>query len=84
MFHRRYVSNEINRLHERALQIVYNNYGSSFEHLLIKDNSFCVHHQHIQRLMIEIYGKLNNMTNVYNDFLSEVVMILAFDLNKIL
>ena len=35
---------------------------------LIKDNYFCVHHQNVHRLMIEIYKIFNNMTNVYNDF----------------
>ena len=67
MFHSRYTNNKINRLHERALQIVYNNYESSFEQLLVKDRSFCVHHQSIHRLMIEIFKVLNNVTdNVYN------------------
>ena len=68
MFHSRYTNNKINRLHERALRIVYNDYESSFEQLLIKDRSFCIHHQNIQRLMVEIYKILNNFTNnVHND-----------------
>ena len=68
MFHIRYTNNKINRLHERALQIVYNGYESSFEQLLVKDSSFCIYHQNIHRLMIEIFKVLNNMTdNVYND-----------------
>ena len=52
MFHNQHVNNKFNRLHERALQIVYNDYELSFEQLLIKDNSFCIHHQNIHRLMI--------------------------------
>ena len=36
MFHRRKYNNKINRIHERALMIVYNDYTSSFEELLDK------------------------------------------------
>ena len=53
-----YMSNKINRLHEGALPIVYNDYEPSFEQLLIKDDSCCVHHQNIHRLMIQIYKKI--------------------------
>ena len=63
MFHNRYMNNKINRLHERALWIVHNDYESNFEQLLIKDNSFCVYHQNIHRLMIELYIIFNNMTS---------------------
>ena len=68
------VNNKISRLHERALQIVYNDHESSFEQFLIEGNSFYmnddelwwwIHHQNIHRLMIEIYEIFNNMTNVY-------------------
>ena len=62
------MNNKINRLHERTLRIVYNDYDSSFEQLLIKGNSFCVHHQNINRLTMEMYKTFNNMTDVYNDF----------------
>ena len=37
MFHSRTLSNKINRLHERALRIVYSDYKSSFCELLEKD-----------------------------------------------
>ena len=44
-----FIKNKINRLHERAVVC------STYESLLIKDNSFSVHHQNIQRLMLEIH-----------------------------
>ena len=47
MFHNWYINNKINRLHERALWIVNNDYEPSLEQLLIKDNSFCVHDRNI-------------------------------------
>ena len=68
MFYNRSTNNKINMLHERALRIVYNDYHSSFEQLLINDGSFCIHHQNIQSLMIEIFKILNGMTsNVCNE-----------------
>ena len=44
-----FIKNKINRLHERAVVC------STYESLLIKDNSFSVHHQNIQRLKLEIH-----------------------------
>ena len=60
-FHGRQTNHKINRLHERALRIVYNDYGSSFQDLLSKYNLFTVHHQNLQYLAIEIYKTLNNL-----------------------
>ena len=39
----------------RALTLVYSDYESTFEDLLIKDGSFTVHHYNIQTLAIEWY-----------------------------
>ena len=40
---------------ERALRLVYNDYYSSFQTLLIKDNSVSIHIRNIQALAIELY-----------------------------
>ena len=45
----------MNRLHERALKLVYSNYNTSFEELLQIDQSFSIHHRNIKNLAIEIY-----------------------------
>jgi len=50
MFHGRVANNKINRLHERALRLVYNDYNSSFDDLLDKDKSVMVHHANIKLL----------------------------------
>ena len=55
MFHTRKLNNRINRLHERALRIVYRNETLSFEELLLKDGSFTIHERNIQTLAIELY-----------------------------
>ena len=52
-------NNKINKLHERALRLVYHDYESLFNVLLNKNKSFSIHHQNIQKLMIEFYKPLN-------------------------
>ena len=47
IFYSRKTNNRINKLHERALRLVYNDYKSTFEDLLTKDGSFTVHHYNI-------------------------------------
>ena len=53
MFHIRQIIDKINKLHYRALRIVYNNTVTSFENLLIKDKLSTIHYQNIQSLAIE-------------------------------
>ena len=55
MLHSRTLNNKINRLHERALRIVYSDYKSSFNTLLENDGSFSIHHRNIQSAAIKIY-----------------------------
>ena len=62
MFHSRTTNNKTNRLYERALRIVYSDFKSSFEGLLMKDNSFSIHERNIQSLAIEIYKFLNGLS----------------------
>ena len=62
MFHSRTMNNRINRLHERALRLVYKNENSSFEELLELDGSFTVHERNLQRLATEMYKIKNNLS----------------------
>ena len=66
MFHSRTLNNRINKLHEKALRLVYKNPTLTFE----MDNSFTIHHRNIQKLAIEIYEVINSespsiMKNVF-------------------
>ena len=47
MFHGTQINNKINKLHERALRVVYNDTITTFEELLLKDKTFTIHHQNI-------------------------------------
>ena len=62
MFQSRRTNSKINRLHERALRIVYDDDISTFDQLLAMGKSFCIHHQNIQRLLIEIYKALHDIS----------------------
>ena len=55
MFHSRKLNSRVNKLHERALRIVYQDYTSSFTELLEKDNSTTIHNRNIQLLATELY-----------------------------
>ena len=61
MFHSRKLNNRINRIHKRALNIVYKDPTSSFEDLLKRDKSFTIHERNLQRLATEIYKTKNNL-----------------------
>ena len=54
-------NNLINRLQERALRVVYNDYDSSFNELLEKANESTIHIKNIHILMTEIYKFLNDL-----------------------
>ena len=60
MFHKRGTNNKINRIHERALRIVYHGDVSTFDRLLVKDKPFCIHHQNIQRLLTVIFKAIHD------------------------
>ena len=62
MFHSRQINHKINKLHERALRIVYNDHFSSFEELLSKDKSVTVHQRNLQILATEMYKILNGLS----------------------
>ena len=53
MFCSRSCNNKINKLQERELRLVYDDYESPFGFSLNKNKSFSIHHQNIQKLMTE-------------------------------
>ena len=55
------VNRKINHIHERALRLVYNDYISSFDELLRRDNSVRIHHRNIQKVAIEMFNVKNHL-----------------------
>ena len=62
MFHSRKLNNKINKLHERALRIVYKEDYSTFNDLLARDGSCTIHHHNLQLLAAEMYKVNNNLS----------------------
>ena len=62
MFCSRKINNRINHIHERALRLVYNDYKTSFEQLLINDKSISIHHRNIHNVAIEMYKVKNELS----------------------
>ena len=55
MFCSRAMNKKINRIHERTLRLVYQDYTTSFEGLLKRDGSVTFHHRNIRQVAIEMY-----------------------------
>ena len=49
----------INKVHKKALSVVYRNFNTSFEDLLCQDKSVKIHVRNLQTLLYVIYKSLN-------------------------
>ena len=61
MFCSRKMNRKINHIHERALRLVYEDYVTSFEDLLVKDKTVSIHHRNIQKVAIEMFKVKNDL-----------------------
>ena len=62
MFCSRTLNHRINRLHERALRIAYDDYLSDFEELLAKYDTVTVNKRNHRILAIKMYNTSNNIS----------------------
>ena len=63
MFHSRNTKNGVNKIHERALRLVYDDSPYlSFDELLIKDKSVSIHQRNLQLLATEIFKVKNGVS----------------------
>ena len=63
MFHNRALNNRINKIHKRALRLVYQNKNLSFNELLELDNAVNIHQRNLQFLVTEIFKVRNNVSS---------------------
>ena len=62
MFHSRTLNNRINKIHEKALRLVYKNEAFlCFDDLLRRDKSMSIHQKNLQILATEIYKTKNDL-----------------------
>ena len=62
MFHSSKLNSRVNKPHERALRIVYQDYVSSSNELLEKDNSTTIHNRNIQLLATDLVKVKNGLS----------------------
>ena len=55
------MNKRINFIHERSLRIVYDDYDTTLEDLLKKDNSVSIHHRNVQKVSIEMLKVKHNL-----------------------
>ena len=72
MCHNRSVLRQVNKIHERALRLIYMDTNQTFEELLEKSETTSIHHRNLQHLGVEIYKALNNLSS---PLMSELFMV---------
>ena len=60
MFCSKEANNEIDELHKRALQIIHDDFSSSYDDQSMKDNSATIHGRNLRCLMIEIFKTIHD------------------------
>ena len=65
-------SEKMNKLHEQALRIAYDDYCSSFEELLDKGGAVTLHQRNLRAFAIEMYKVSNGLSPT---FMVEMIMM---------
>ena len=72
MRHSRTLNNKVNKLHKRALRLVYDDRQSAFEELLNISKSVTNHHRNLQVLATELYNVHHGLApELMNDILKK-------------
>ena len=82
MFHSTKLNSRVNKLHERALRIVYQDYTSSFTELLEKHNSTTILNGNIQSLATELFKIKNGLSPPFMKEIFEENAQHYYDLRK--
>ena len=82
MFSGKSSNNEIIRLHKRALRVLLDDYGSTFNELLQKKGEQIIHIKNLQTLLLEVYkcsllsrSLLRKLAHKYNLRIKDVVLL---------
>ena len=62
MFTSRYLTNSLKSIYERALRLIYNNYGLPFDRILEDNKQKSIHQKNTESLAIEIYKFQGGLT----------------------
>ena len=82
MMHSRKIENFINRIHERALRLVYGDKNASFEELLERDSSVSIHQRNLQCLAIEMFKILKGFAPTIMNELFEYKEPCSYDIRN--
>ena len=64
----RYLNNALNRIHERDLRLIYNDYQKLFNSILTENNLKTIHQKNLESLAIEICKFQNGLSlSIMND-----------------
>ena len=75
MFSNKGTDKKIDGLHKRVLRLLYDDYTSNYEELLLKDDCVCVHVRNLQFLMTEIFKTIHDKhPHFMRDVLSERIL----------
>ncbi len=58
-------NSNINRVHKRALRVLYQDFESSFEELLFRHDDVTIHVKNLQKLLLEVYKTLHQLNPSY-------------------
>ena len=70
------MNDKINHIHERALRLVYQDYTTSFNDLLKKDNSLTFHYRNIHQVAIEMFKVKHDLSP---PFMKEIFTYISND-----
>ena len=65
MFSEKSSNNKINRIHKRALRVLLDDYGSTFDELLQKRGEHTIHTKKLQTLLLEVYKCLTSKNHSF-------------------
>ena len=52
---------KVNKIHRSTLRVIYDDYNSTYEELLVSHNDISIHQKHLKHLAIEVYKSLTNL-----------------------